>query len=120
MTRGDRRSVPLNFIEDNDMKPHQPTCLVELAGLLIAGILTTATPSFAHAQAATEPITTRFEILDNSFLVEEAFNQEGGVFQNIFGWTRTNNGNWAGTFTQEWPVFGMTHQFSVHGAVCGR
>ncbi len=94
------------------MKPRQPVRFVELAGLLIALILATATPSFAQAQAAPEPTTTRFEILDNSFLVEESFNQEAGVFQNIFGWTRTGNGAWQGTFTQEWPVFGMTHQFS--------
>src|SRR5262245_46003163 len=32
-----------------------------------------------------------FQILDNSFLVEEAFNQEAGVFQNIFGIFRTSH-----------------------------
>jgi hypothetical protein len=52
-----------------------------------------------------------FGILDNSFLVEEAFNQEAGVFQNI-GTYRRQRGQWLGTFTQEWPLPNMTHQLS--------
>ena len=54
----------------------------------------------------------KWEILDNSFLVEEAFNQEAGVVQNIFTWTRGRDGAWAGSFTQEWPAPGMAHQLS--------
>jgi len=53
-----------------------------------------------------------FEIADNSFLVEEAFNQEAGIFQNIFNLRVGEDGNWEATFTQEWPVFTQTHQFS--------
>ena len=64
-------------------------------------------PAPAPAAAAAEP----FRITDNSFLVEEAFNQERGIFQNIFGLGRVN-GNWAATFTQEWPLGGQTHQLS--------
>lgn len=66
-----------------------------------------------------------FAIVDNSFLVEEAFNQEPKIFQNIFGWTR-QQGDWQFTFTQEWPAPGQRHQLSytipfssidgVHGA----
>src|SRR5206468_696749 len=41
----------------------------------------------------------------------EAFNQEAGVVQNIFGATRLS-GEWAATFTQEWPVVSQKHQFS--------
>jgi hypothetical protein len=52
-----------------------------------------------------------FEIADNSFLVEEAFNQEAGVFQNIFNGVRTGQ-TWAAIFTQEWPVVSQTHQLS--------
>ena len=54
----------------------------------------------------------KFGILDNSFLVEEAFNQEQGVFQNIFSWIRDQSGAWEGSFTQEWPAPAMTHQLS--------
>jgi DtxR family Mn-dependent transcriptional regulator len=53
-----------------------------------------------------------WEITDNSFLVEEAFNQEAGVVQNIFGIYRPGDGSWATGFTQEWPVWVHTHQFS--------
>jgi DtxR family Mn-dependent transcriptional regulator len=60
------------------------------------------------ADAQTEP----FEILDNSFLVEEAFNQEAGIFQNIFGVRAADGEGWEAAFTQEWPVFSQTHQFS--------
>ena len=52
-----------------------------------------------------------FKIEDNSFLVEEAFNQEAGIFQNIFGAARVG-GKWATAFTQEWPVVSQTHQLS--------
>ena len=58
-------------------------------------------------------------IQDNSFLVEEAYNQEAGVVQHIFSLGRSVNRlagpddrEWAFTFTQEWPVFSQTHQFS--------
>jgi hypothetical protein len=53
-----------------------------------------------------------FEIADNSFIVEEAFNQEPGVFQHIFNVTANRDGNWQASFTQEWPLFSQTHQFS--------
>ena len=49
--------------------------------------------------------------MDNSFLVEEAYNQEARIFQNIFGFTR-QSGDWVMTFTQEWPLRGQRHQFS--------
>ena len=53
-----------------------------------------------------------FEIADNSFLVEEAFNQEPGVFQHIFNLRANREGDWEATFTQEWPFFSQTHQVS--------
>jgi hypothetical protein len=53
-----------------------------------------------------------WKILDNSFLVEEAFNQERGIVQNIFTWTLARSGEWGGSFTQEWPAPAMRHQLS--------
>ena len=52
-------------------------------------------------------------IQDNSFLVEEAYNQEEGVVQHInaFQYMRKSK-EWQYTFTQEWPVFSQAHQFS--------
>jgi hypothetical protein len=64
----------------------------------------------SSAAAQTQP--PRFRITDNSFLVEEAFNQEAGIFQNIFVVTRSRNGQWDGSFTQEWPLGGSRHQLS--------
>ncbi len=44
-------------------------------------------------------------IQDNSFLVEEAYNQNFGVVQHISSFTRSwNSKDWNYTFTQEWPV----------------
>lgn len=54
-------------------------------------------------------------IEDNSFLIEEAYNQEAGVVQHIFNgqYTRTNGEyGWNFSFTQEWPVFSVEHQLS--------
>jgi hypothetical protein len=62
-----------------------------------------------HAQSRARP----FEIMDNSFLVEEAFNQEAGIFQNIFLIQRARTGGgWGVEFTQEWPLGGQRHQLS--------
>jgi hypothetical protein len=45
------------------------------------------------------------DIQDNSFLVEEAYNQNFGVVQHISSFTRFwNSKDWNCTFTQEWPV----------------
>ena len=67
----------------------------------------------AAAQAPPPAASSRkWEISDNSFLVEEAFNQEAGVVQNIVTWTRGRDGAWGANFTQEWPAPGMTHQLS--------
>jgi DtxR family Mn-dependent transcriptional regulator len=85
--------------------------LVEAA---LALLVLLATGAGAAAQQRAEPPSDAarpFEIMDNSFLVEEAFNQEHGVFQNIVGIMRMA-GDWEAMFTQEWPVGGRTHQFS--------
>jgi hypothetical protein len=52
-------------------------------------------------------------IQDNSFLIEEAYNQEPGVVQHISSFVRSFEGRgWAYSFTQEWPVPGVAHQLS--------
>lgn len=52
------------------------------------------------------------KIQDNSFLVEEAYNQEAGVVQHIQSFQYMKGDKWLYTFTQEWPVPKETHQFS--------
>jgi len=52
-------------------------------------------------------------IQDNSFLIEEAYNQERGVVQHIATFTRfSGGGDWVSSFTQEWPVPDVRHQLS--------
>jgi len=52
-------------------------------------------------------------IQDNSFLVEEAYNQEEGIVQHINLFQRNlRTGEWLATFTQEYPVPGIRHQLS--------
>jgi hypothetical protein len=52
-------------------------------------------------------------IADNSFLLEEAYNQEPGVVQHINAFQLFRGADsWAYTFTQEWPLFGQHHQLS--------
>jgi DtxR family Mn-dependent transcriptional regulator len=87
--------------------------LVEVALLVLSVLLLTGT-AWAGDDGATKPARDShrpFEILDNSFLVEEAFNQEPRIFQNIFGFVR-NEGDWSAAFTQEWPAPGVRHQLS--------
>lgn len=52
-------------------------------------------------------------IADNSFLIEEAYNQERGVVQHISVFQRAwGSAAWAFAFTQEWPLRGQRHQLS--------
>jgi hypothetical protein len=83
--------------------------LVRLAATIVLALV-----GASAARAQNQP----FEILDNSFLVEEAFNQEPGIFQNIFGLRHDGDAGEAG-FTQEWPLFTQTHQFSFTVAAFG-
>ena len=53
-------------------------------------------------------------IQDNSFLLEEAYNQEPGIIQHISAFSRSaETGSWVYSFTEEWPIRGQTHQGSV-------
>ena len=74
-----------------------------LPGLLGLGLL--APPFLVAAEAG--------PIQDNSFLIEEAYNQEPGVVQHIGTWSRARGGDLAYGFTQEWPAPGLAHQLSV-------
>ena len=52
-------------------------------------------------------------IQDNSFLIEEAYNQDPGVVQHISQFQQDLRGKgFDFLFTQEWPVGGITHQLS--------
>lgn len=77
-----------------------PKLLPALALLVVA-------PIFAQAPDAEPPIQ------DNSFLIEEAYNQEAGVVQHITTWQQDRDSHgWNATFTQEWPFLSQKHQLS--------
>jgi hypothetical protein len=71
---------------------------------------------FVAAAQGAEPDETPIDrIEDNSFLIEEAYNQEPGVIQHIFVAVYSRDSQrrgWDFNFTQEWPVFSQDHQFS--------
>jgi hypothetical protein len=73
---------------------------------LISTTLTVlAGASLAHAQQG--------PIQDNSFLIEEAYNQDPAYVQHISEFSRyAASGDWLYTFTQEWPLGGVKHQLS--------
>jgi hypothetical protein len=67
----------------------------------------------ARAQTAVPDSAKQKSIQDNSFLVEEAYNQEAGVVQHINALNIDPTGkSYEYDFTQEWPVGGITHQLS--------
>lgn len=72
-----------------------------------------AASSLSAQQADTVKSDSPPKIQDNSFLVEEAYNQEAGVVQHI-GTFQTQRGSNAydAAFTQEWPVGSIRHQVS--------
>lgn len=73
--------------------------------VVAAACLAAATPALAAAQGDAKPI------MDNSFLIEEAYNQEAGVVQHITTFVRTEGlGGFLATFTQEWPFRSQRHQ----------
>jgi hypothetical protein len=79
------------------------------SGLAFAALI--AANAFASSALAADDPRTAAALQDNSFLIEEAYNQEAGVVQHILGLRRQGR-DWDLVFTQEWPVFSQTHQFS--------
>lgn len=82
----------------------------------LASLVQDPPPASGQPTAARPPVEPGDEpegIQDNSFLIEEAYNQEPGVVQHINTLQRDLRGaNWVYSFTQEWPVPGEQHQLS--------
>ena len=76
---------------------------------MIVLLLPGSTPSVAQ-----EPPNPAPPIADNSFLLEEAYNQEAGVVQHISAFQRTwGSAQWTYGFVQEWPAKSQRHQLSI-------
>jgi hypothetical protein len=93
------------------VRQHAPRFTLREAALLGGLILAATSPALAQTPS---PVDSRrpFEISDNSFLVEEALNQEPGVFQNIVGLGLDSRDEWVATFSQEWPLVSRRHQIA--------
>ncbi len=66
-----------------------------------------------EAQQADSASSAEAGIQDNSFLVEEAYNQEAGVVQHISTFQgRRGSSDFDFAFTQEWPFRTIRHQLS--------
>lgn len=78
------------------------TRILFLAFVMLAGQLSMAQKTDGPAK-----------IQDNSFLIEEAYNQDPGVIQHIQSYQYLSNKTWNHTFTEEWPAPGQTHQLSA-------
>jgi hypothetical protein len=82
-----------------------------LAGALL--VLPLSRRLLAQAPAPAPSPTPEPQIQDNSFLIEEAYNQEPGVVQTIQTYARVaGTGDWVYALTQEWPVPNEKHQLS--------
>ncbi len=84
-----------------------------LYGLLGGAQVAAQASAKESAPRSTQPESAKGPIEDNSFLIEEAYNQEAGVVQHIsaFALQRATRA-WAYAFTQEWPLFSQRHQLS--------
>jgi hypothetical protein len=92
-----------------------------LAAVALSALLTGA-PRVARTQARSSADSSRVKaatrenpppIQDNSFLIEEAYNQGPGVVQHISTFIHDQrSGAFVYQFTQEWPVPGVRHQLS--------
>jgi hypothetical protein len=77
--------------------------------LLAASLPSRAQESQKAAALASKPAA----IQDDSFLVEEAYNQEDGVIQHISFFQRlATSRDWVYTQTDEWPLRSYKHQLS--------
>src|SRR5687767_9441055 len=75
----------------------------------ITPLMALASVSGAQGPSLALPVPIR----DNSFLVEEAYNQPWGVVQHVSTFQRVRNAiGWGATFTQEWPAPSERHQLS--------
>ncbi|MGE0351684.1 MAG: transporter [Gemmatimonadales bacterium] len=59
------------------------------------------------------PVQRDEPIRDNSFLIEEAYNQDAGVVQHVSTFSGSGDGEWELVFGQEWPLGGQRYQVGL-------
>jgi len=90
-----------------------------LSAAVLASSLGGLTPEDYVSASEEGPKRPAEGIQDNSFFIEEAYNQEPGVVQHIMNVIHTvdrqigpDERQWSFVFTQEWPAFSQAHQLS--------
>ncbi len=79
-----------------------------IAGLLSCAMTSVGAQGVDSTRTPSDPV-----IQDNSFLVEEAYNQDAGVVQHITTFQiQRGTSDFDASFTQEWPVGSIKHQLS--------
>jgi hypothetical protein len=97
--------VKLLISPTNKMNPTTRLACIGLLILIQTGV---------NAQEVTDSVRFSKAIEDNSYFIEEAYNQEDRVVQHINNarLSLLSSHDFAYSFTQEWPVFSQKHQFS--------
>ena len=117
VVRGAKRILAMTIHKSQN----RPLPLMKQFALLAlsAAALMNFDSSAAEPPAADKPKRNVDGFMDNSFLIEEAYNQEPGVVQHIFGafygvdkLKGPDDKSLLMAFTQEWPLFSQAHQFS--------
>lgn len=85
--------------------------IINIRYLLLSIVIALYSISDTFAQTTNKFDFARIE--DNSFLIEEAYNQDPGVIQHISSFQYMKDHSWIYTFTDEWPVPGRKHQLST-------
>ena len=89
----------------------KPTTAAPVLAILVIAAVAPLTLNCLPARAQDADARPAKGIQDNSFLIEEAYNQEPGMVQHIANLRRQDK-SWFFAFTQEWPVLSQTHQLS--------
>ena len=84
-----------------------------MRNVILSLCVSVVVPLGAQSPATAAPPTAPPPIADNSFLIEEAYNQERGIVQHVNTFSRSaGSPGWVYEFAQEWPLAGQKHQVS--------
>ncbi|MDQ6625955.1 MAG: hypothetical protein M3Y69_07440 [Verrucomicrobiota bacterium] len=88
-----------------------------ILGVIIHVAFAASSPAQTDSLAEHKPLAEGVQ--ENSFLIEEAYNQEAGVVEHILNVICTNDTHanpdghmWSFVFTQEWRAFSQSRRFS--------
>lgn len=97
----------MSFLTGEDrVRPRRTGTILALAA--VSAMVIGRGTSTVRAQDGGDDDCLAKGIQDNSFLIEEAYNQEPGVVQHILAWRRQGR-DWSNTFTQEFPLGTQDH-----------